>query len=268
MQPSISVIMPAYNAQQFLALAIQSVLCQTFFDFEFLIINDGSTDNSLNIIKSFSDKRIVILNNTENIGLVNSLNKAIALAKGKYIARMDADDICMPSRLAEQYEFLEANSFITVVATFIDFIDENGKKTGYWALDRKANTQNGIKNISVKECCIAHPTIMINTIVAQKYKYNPSQLHCEDYDLWLRLLADGYKIGKINDPLLMYRVHSKSITQIDNKKVNTYFKIANCKKKFLLQSNTISAFRCSVFINMCSNYMLGFGKMIKNILFN
>ena len=128
--PQISVIMAVYNGEKFLEEAIGSILKQTFLNFEFIIIDDGSEDTSLKIIKNFKDKRISILENNKNIGLSASLNKGIKLSKGKYIARMDADDISLPERLEKQYNFMERNPNIGIVGTGYDLINESGERMG------------------------------------------------------------------------------------------------------------------------------------------
>src|SRR5262245_7986035 len=128
--PAISVILPAYNCEKFIGKAIQSVLQQTFSDFELIIINDGSTDNTETRIEEFNDPRVVYHKNPGNKGLIFTLNKAIELSQGRYIARMDADDSCLPERLAKQKDFLDHHENIAVTATTIDFINEKEEKKG------------------------------------------------------------------------------------------------------------------------------------------
>src|SRR5215204_1563530 len=119
--PAVSVILPAYNCEKFIGIAIQSLLRQTFADFELIIINDGSTDNTESIIHTFNDPRISYFKNPDNQGLVYTLNKAVTHTNGKYVARMDADDICLPERLAKQKAFLDQNGNIAAVASTIEF---------------------------------------------------------------------------------------------------------------------------------------------------
>ena len=125
--PQVSVIMPVYNAERFLRLAIDSILGQTFSNFEFIIINDGSTDGSLKIIKSYKDSRIHLISRP-NKGLAPSLNEGLTRAKGQYIARMDADDISLPKRLAQQVDFLDQNPTVGLVGSNYIIIDDSGKK--------------------------------------------------------------------------------------------------------------------------------------------
>ena len=119
MSPKVTVLMPVYNAEKYLIEAIRSILTQSFMDYELLIINDGSTDDSLKIIKSFSDKRIRLVQNERNIGQANSLNKGIKLARGEYIVRMDADDISLSERIKKQVKFMDANPEIGISGTWI-----------------------------------------------------------------------------------------------------------------------------------------------------
>src|SRR6478752_4840840 len=205
--PAVSVILPAYNCEKYIAKAIESVLHQTFTDLELIIVNDGSTDRTEEIIRSFSDPRILYQVNNTNKGLVFTLNKGIDIANGSYIARMDGDDICHPERLAKQKIFLDQNDEITIIASTIDFINEQEEKTSIWELDRQTITPEQIKKAMLKQNCIAHPTVMIRSEVLKKMKYKEYQKNIEDYDLWLRMLNRGYKIAKLNEPLLLYRIH-------------------------------------------------------------
>jgi glycosyltransferase involved in cell wall biosynthesis len=124
-EPLISVVMPVYNAAQYLREAIDSILNQTFRDFEFIIINDGSTDRSLEIIQSYNDDRIRLINQ-KNTGLAKALNNGIAIAKSDFIARMDADDISIPERLTSQFSFLESNVDVVAVGSNAEVIDKEG----------------------------------------------------------------------------------------------------------------------------------------------
>jgi len=263
--PAVSVILPAYNCEKFIGKAIQSVLQQTFTDFELVIINDGSTDNTESIIHEFDDQRIVYLKNSNNQGLIYTLNKAIAHANGKYTARMDADDICLEERLAKQKTFLDQNEDIAVVASTIEFINEQDEKTGIWELDRQTITPAQIRRAILKQNCIAHPTVMMHTEITKQMKYKEYQKNIEDYDLWLRLLNRGYKIAKLDEPLLLYRIHDSSITAIHLKKTNPFFKHFAMKMKFLFRFSHISGFAFSVFASAVMDLIKGIIKAIKNI---
>lgn len=206
----ITVLLPVYNGEKYLAEAINSILTQTLKDFELLIINDGSTDKTSLIIGQFKDKRIRTLTHKKNLGLVTSLNEGISAARGEYIARMDSDDVSLPTRFEEQLKCFEKTG-ADLVATRIITIDSAGKILGSWQQDESNVTMDQIKKYLPKGNCLAHPSIMINAGLLKKYKYSEDQpYYTEDYDLWLRLVADGYKIAKVNKVLLKYRVYSGS----------------------------------------------------------
>lgn len=269
MNPAISIILPAYNSAAFLKDAIESILHQTFTDYELIIINDGSTDSTEALIHSFTDTRIVYSKNEKNQGLIFTLNKGIQMAKGAYIARMDADDICTQNRLAIQKEWLDTHPETAVVASLIEFIDENNTVTGRWKLDKQTTTHSAIRKVLPYENCIAHPSIVARTAILQKYPYNPAQQHIEDYDLWLRLVADGYIIEKIPRVLLQYRVHSSSVTLSKLRKTNFFFKHFAFKKRYIasrIKAKKFNAFDVSVSLQMVLDLLRGTGKEIKKVL--
>lgn len=243
-EPLITVLMPVYNGSVFLKKAIDSVLAQSFTNFEFIIINDGSTDDSEKIIQAYTDSRIQHIRNGQNAGLIQTLNRGIDLAKGRYIARMDADDICMPQRLAVQKIFLETNSEISFVAATINIINEEGVASGIWALDRATISAQAIKSKLPFKNCIAHPSVMGRTEAFKKFKYKAQQLHTEDYDLWLRVLNSGGHIGKIAEPLLLYREHTASVTGTKLKKA---FALIHYRMKMRFLTAEIKAGNITVF---------------------
>jgi glycosyltransferase involved in cell wall biosynthesis len=231
MSDLVSVIMPVYNAEKYLAKAISSLLHQTFKDFELIIINDGSTDKSLDIINSFNDPRIKLLSR-KNRGIVDSLNEALEIVKGKYIARMDSDDICELNRFEKQYSYLEDHAKTGLVVSTVDLIDEKDELLNIvWPQDREAITEKQIRENMPKNNCIAHPAIMVRANIIKKYKYH-NQKNGEDYDLWLRMLSDGIRIHKINEPLLKYRLHAQSLTQT-SADGGGFVKLISIKKGFL-----------------------------------
>lgn len=232
-RPRVTVLMPVYNAERYLREAIDSILAQTFTDFELLLINDGSTDGSVSIIESYDDPRIRLAHNERNLGLVPTLNKGIDLARGEYIARMDSDDVSMPERLEKQVAFMDANSDCSVVAAKILQIDEDGRELGLWKGDAGAVTPQGICSRLPFVCCLAHPTVMARTSILQAYRYNPARRHVEDYDLWLRLCADGRKIEKLDEQLLRYRVHANQVTTM-NRRANLGLTNIDVKARFLV----------------------------------
>lgn len=211
--PIISVVMSVYNGEKYLSEAIESILNQTYKDFEFIIINDGSSDNSLEIIKKYQnqDERIVLISR-ENKGLVASLNEGIEKAKGKYIARMDADDICLSTRFEEQIEYMEKNK-LDLSGSWIETFDEKNI-LNVW---KYPETHSDIEFRSFFMCSFAHPSVMIKKIVFDKLKYENET--AEDYRLWCDILADGYKVGNIQKVLLKYRLHNNQLTQTKSKEL-------------------------------------------------
>ena len=215
MNKLVSVIMSVYNEEsEWLRQSIESILNQTYSNLEFIIVVDNPECQRINELLfeyKNKDNRIVVLKNEKNIGLVESLNKALRNCNGEYIARMDADDISLKCRLEKQVDYLEKNNLDFVMSN-IDKIDEYGKII---------NKENDTSNISVSKfknmiryCNIAtHPTwLMKKKIYIQLQGYRNIN-KCEDYDFVLRALQDGFKISKMKESLLLYRIRSNSITQ-------------------------------------------------------
>lgn len=208
--PKISVIMSVHNASLFLQEAIESILKQSFRDFEFIIVNDGVDNIATDILNEYRkiDKRIKIIENTRCIGLTKSLIKAVHLADGEYIARMDADDIAMPERLFLQQEYMRKNPDLDFCGSSVFLIDENNRILKIKKMP--------LKNVEIKEkamsfCPIIHPTLFIKKSVIQEKNYNSEFVYAQDYDLILRLLKK-YKAANIAKPLLKYRVGTKQIS--------------------------------------------------------
>lgn len=208
--PRVSIVMPVYNASMSLHEAIESMLAQTFTDFEFLIIDDGSTDDSASIINSYKDPRIRVLSNGKNEGLVYSLNRGIDEAFGEYIARMDSDDISLPQRLEEQVAFMDSRPEIGVSGTWIQTIDEHGKNLKY--TNKYLTEPEDIRAGMLFNTPFAHPSVMIRTSVLRKtgLRYDmEDRFYYEDYSLWLKL-AQVTKFANLPKALLKYRIHKKS----------------------------------------------------------
>ena len=228
--PIISVVLSVYNAQKYLAEAIESILNQTYSNFEFIIINDGSTDKSLEIIKNYNDKRIVLISR-ENRGLIESLNEGISQAKGKYIARMDADDISLPKRFEEQVAFMERNLDIGICGTAVIGFGEAIEES-IWKLSSSNNT---IKTELLFSSCFAHPTVMIRRelIVKHNLFYNKAFIHSEDFELWTRM-SEYTKFANLKMPLLKYRIVKDSVTREADKDIEQrYQTIKEIFKKYL-----------------------------------
>lgn len=205
--------MPVYNAEPFLREAIESILNQTYKDFEFIIINDGSTDNSKNIILSYHDKRIRYVENPCNLKLIKTLNKGIDLAQGEYIARMDSDDISLPDRFERQIDIFKHHPDIDFINGRAYDISESGEIIKEW--DMPASSQT-LRYINLFTTIICHPSVMIKTSLIKQFKYSdaPDALHIEDYDLWARLFNAGYKCYSMDPPVLKYRIVNSGITRV------------------------------------------------------
>ncbi|MBL4658797.1 MAG: glycosyltransferase [Alcanivoracaceae bacterium] len=206
----ISVLMPIYNAERFLKTALESILSQSFSDFEIIAINDGSTDASGKILASYGDKRLRVINNDGNKGLIYTLNKGIEKANGKYIARMDADDIALPNRLAMQVEFLEAHPSIVLLGGHAEMIDEHG--VPFMPMTPPLSHQAIINRIFIGSCFI-HPSVMFRTdVVRELGGYRHDALHAEDYDLWLRIIQN-HQVANLSAILIQYRIHPDQVSQ-------------------------------------------------------
>jgi glycosyltransferase involved in cell wall biosynthesis len=255
-RPLVSVIMSVYNTEDYLYEAVNSIANQLWQNWECIIIDDASTDSSPGILAGFlNDARFTVVRNAVNCGLTKNLNTAIDLCKGEYIARMDADDISMPSRLEKQVAYLEQHNEVSIVCSFIELIDENGLDKGVWPLDRRCATFAAIKKSLPYNNCIAHPTVMLRADVMRKYRYNEAQVHSQDWDLWLRLVANGAVMYKIPEALLQYRVHTKSVTSVSLKKSaflkkkGTYKTYLQTADKTIKDKNFQNRIRMASFIN-------------------
>lgn len=209
-KPRITVLMPVYNAERFLAQAIDSVLAQTFTDFELLMLDDCSTDGSLSIIQSYSDPRIRLYQNEQNMGISPTLNRGIALAQSALIARMDADDLCHPQRLQKQYDYLQQNPDCAMVSSLVRVISEEGNllriddfKSPYFYY-----------NLTF-ECWIYHPTITFRKQAIEEIG-GYTVPYSEDFELFWQLLR-RHKIHNLPELLLDYRVSSQSLHQVQKK---------------------------------------------------
>jgi glycosyltransferase involved in cell wall biosynthesis len=216
-KPLISVIMPVHNGEKFLNRAVESILSQTYREFEFIIINDGSTDRTDSIIRSYSDKRIVYLKKEANAGVVDCLNLGLRTAKGSFIARMDADDISLPQRFQSQIDVLTASSDVLVVGT--DYFIVGGERTqGYKrifsTLKRKIDSDY-LKTVLLFSPCFCHPSVMMKNVFGElNVLYDRTAVHTEDYKLWTDLSFHG-KFHFINAPLLKYRVHTSQVSALN-----------------------------------------------------
>ena len=203
--------MPAYNAAAYLDEAIRSILSQTFRDFEFIIVNDGSTDSTPSILKRYAelDSRIQV-HHQENQGMISALNRGCRLARGEFIARMDADDISFPDRLEKQLAYIEEHPSIGILGTWINNIDKNGLLRGTW---RPPTDSKMLKWTLFFGVCVAHPSVLMRReLIKQLNFYRPEAAHVEDVDLWFRA-SSLTEFGNVSEVLLKYRVWTGSTHQ-------------------------------------------------------
>ncbi|MBW4467662.1 MAG: glycosyltransferase [Pegethrix bostrychoides GSE-TBD4-15B] len=211
-QPQVSVLMTVYNSARYLAEAVESILNQSFGDFEFLILDDGSQDRSAAILQAYAaqDSRIH-LTLRENRGITKSLNELIAQARGELVARMDADDIALPERFARQVAFLQAHPKVVCVGGALDWIDARSQLIGHCPMPQTdAELQ---RHMLTGVSLLHHPTAMLRRdALLQVGGYDETMLTSSDLDLWLRLGEVG-QLANLSDTVLQYRLHSDSITQ-------------------------------------------------------
>jgi hypothetical protein len=199
--------MPVYNGKNYVGLAIESILSQTSQDFEFIIIDDGSTDTSIDIIRSYQDPRIILFENGTNTGIVASLNRGLLVARGKYLARMDADDLCMPERMEKQFHYLEAHPEVGLLGTAIRVINETGRVLHV----QHFPTQDSILRWRLLfSNPFAHSSIMIRRELALK-ENGYRDVASEDHDLWLRISRLS-GISNLPEELVMLRRYPGTYT--------------------------------------------------------
>ncbi|MEP7146484.1 MAG: glycosyltransferase family A protein [bacterium] len=220
MSPKITVITTVYNCENYISRSIESITKQTFEDFEFIIINDGSDDNTSKLIQKFSqkDKRLITSDNNANLGRVKSLNIALEKAKGKYIAIQDADDISLPERLKKQYTFLQENPDYVLVGSDITEIDEKGAE-----MSKPLRPE---KNLEAKfsllfRCTFANPSIMFRKDVIDDFNihYEEDFLHSEDFRI-ISLISLHGKVHNLKDKLINYRKHENNNSKVNSKILN------------------------------------------------
>jgi len=203
----ISVIMPSYNAAKYIAGAVQSILDQSYGNFELIIVDDCSTDGTTQIVRSFTDSRITVISNEKNSGPAVTMNHGISVSNGNYIAVMHADDIAVADRLANQLSFLDSNDDIDVVGTQYAVIDENDQLTG--EVSTLPLDPEEIKFSLFFTNTFCHPSVMMRRRVFDSgMAYNIDYRLCEDYELWISLALKGYKMANLNSCCLQYRKHS------------------------------------------------------------
>ncbi|PTN10481.1 glycosyl transferase family 2 [Mangrovibacterium marinum] len=206
--------MPVYNGEQYLNDAIQSVLNQSYPNFELVIINDGSTDRTEEIIQAIRDPRIRYYRNQTNLKLIKTLNFAITVCSGEYIARMDADDICAPTRFEQQIAYMTKHPDCGVCGSWARIIDAQNQKTG--------RIKNPVSNPVIRASllftpAILHPSVMVRADILKKFQYNQNALHTEDFDLWIKIAKDPeVEFHNLPEFLLDYRWHYSNISAVND----------------------------------------------------
>ena len=213
----ISVIMAVYNGMPYVRQAVKSIIEQSYKNFEFIIVDDASTDETSNFLKSLKDKRIKIINNSKNIGLAASLNEALKVASGQYIARMDADDISSSKRLETQLRYMEGHPQIALCGCWVDLINKDGKVIGEKKYPLK---DQDIKNALKWYQPVVHPTFMAkNNFYKEMRGYNKLFDYAEDYELLVRAMKK-YKFANISKKLLLWRLADERRSRKSMNKVN------------------------------------------------
>lgn len=205
-KPSVSIVMPVFNGEAFLREAVDSILTQSFNDFEFIIVNDGSFDRTSAILHSYKDSRIILMER-ENQGIAASLNEGVSRSSGKYIARMDADDISVINRLQLQFEFMEKHQEVGILGGQVTLIDEQGCDIGKMT---NPTTFEHISQLIKIACPVFHPTYFLRALVytcMQGYRVMP----VEDYDFLLRAYEKGVIINNLSEIVLKYRIRKNSV---------------------------------------------------------
>lgn len=250
--PRVTVLMPVFNVEKHLRAAVDSVLTQTFADFEFLIVDDCSTDGTAEILDSYDDPRIVRVRNPQNLGIVASLNLGLALSRGELIARMDGDDICLPGRLAAQVAHMDANPAVVLLGTKYVHIDDDGQFV-YHGFEMPPPPEPGTPGYMrwslLWMTSIQHPTAMIRRSALAGLQYDAAYFTAEDYDLWTRLSQRG-KIERLQQVHLHYRVNPAGIsTTRRQQQLETHYRITH-RELCLLMETPLSAVDTRVLFQM------------------
>ena len=210
--PKVSIIMPVYNGEKYLRTSIESVLSQSFSDFEFVVVDDGSIDLTSSIIESYQDDRIHYIRNVNHKGISYALNQGLSAAVGELILRMDADDTCAPQRVLQQVDYMNSQPEISICGSDTELIDADGKIIGY--RDTKKGDQRIKIALLLGECSLAHPAVAIRKDFLTKnlLYYSTDYIHAEDYELWCRSSPLG-TFENLPEPLVQYRHHKKSTSK-------------------------------------------------------
>jgi GT2 family glycosyltransferase len=208
--PAVTVLMPAYNAAAHLKEALESIFRQTFSDFELVVVEDGSTDDTPTILRACGDSRLSVLANERNLGVISSLNRGLEAATGEFVARMDADDVALPKRLERQVNFLRNSPQIGLCGTWFETFGG-----AHSAVVRPPTDPDDMAATLFYESPLGHPTVMFRRKLFEEHglRYSHDCLHAEDFDLWTKV-ARVTKLANIPEVHLRYRWHDKQITNL------------------------------------------------------
>ncbi len=248
--PEISVIMAVYNGEAYLTASIESVLNQSYHSFEFIIVDDCSSDTTADIIQSYRDERIIYLRNHNNLGQTPSLNIGLRKARGKYLARIDADDIYLPGKLIRQYDFMEEHPDIAVSGTAGIKIDDAGKEIG---LSIPPLTEDKIAFSLFYRSPLIHVSVMMKASIIKKYGgYDERYPYCADFALWSSLIRNHHRIANIPDVLIQYREFSGTLG------ARTKLGQNSAESARIIQSNFFMLARMNVSEKQCRDIVLLF----------
>ena len=250
--PLVSVIMSTFNREQMIMETIDSVLNQTFEDFEFIIINDASTDSTQSIIEKYNDSRIHLYSNKQNCGCTFNYHNANNLANGKYIAHIDDDDLFLNDKLQKQVEFLEQNPHIDMVGTYIETFGEGARPS--WVFYSKPEEIDFLMNLYNPLC---HSSVMYRKSFLDKHaiNYDISKKCAQDYDFYKQFLLKGAKIANISDVWVRYRMHANRLTDV---KETQEIQIENAE---IVKKELLSRF-------FSDNELVEFENLVKGFPFN
>lgn len=257
MLPQVSILMPVYNTAPYLREAMDSMLSQTFTDFELIVLNDCSPDNAEEILDTYDDPRIVRYRGERNVGLANVLNVGIEMARGKYIARMDSDDLSLPNRLKVQVDYLETHPDIDLVSVGMQLF---GAKEEVWT--RVSDPEN-VKINALFQSPVLHASSVWRKESFERHglRFRQDMVPAEDYDLWTRALVRGLKLVNLPDVLYRYRLHPNQATQ---QKEKTFEKVRIVRRNYLkatlpsISEKSIEAFPKKVWPVFAANLRSGF----------
>jgi glycosyltransferase involved in cell wall biosynthesis len=246
-QPVVTVLMSAFNDAAFLPEAVESILRQAFDNFEFLVIDDGLTDGSARLLAAVRDPRMRVVRNEEHLGLTRSLKAGVELARGQYIARMDADDVALPERLEKQVALLMKRPEIGILGSACYIIDQVGREVG---LLQMPEDDLQIHWTSLLANPFAHPTIMFrrDVLISRNLNYDEAFQTTQDYDLWMRML-NFTRGANLREPLMRYRLHGDRVTskfrtvQLKNHDTVALRSIRELLPEFYIQADQVSQLR-------------------------